>query len=137
MASINAIFAPRIATVPAGWPRSARGTSIRLWRPSISPETEFRVASSSDSYLLRHVKRLETKTLLRKRAGVARAPGGEQPRDAVVDGRKSGEGCVGLGLVPIGNGEEIVGAVIGVAVRIDWGVPFVSTDAAHSKLAEE
>lgn len=39
-----------------------------------------------------------------------------QVRDAVVDGRESRECRVGLGLVPVGDGEKIVGAVIGVTV---------------------
>jgi len=36
--------------------------------------------------------------------------------DAVVNRRERGESGVGFGLVPVGYGEEIIGAVVGVAV---------------------
>src|SRR5271156_503112 len=58
--------------------------------------------------------------LLREGGGIAGATGGEEARDAVVDGRQRGEWSVRIRLVPIGDGEEIIGAVIGVAV-LDGG----------------
>ena len=59
-------------------------------------------------------------TLFWEGGGIARAAGGEEARDAVLDGRQNGEWSVRLGLIPIGDGEEIVGAVICVAV-LDGG----------------
>src|SRR5262245_46472080 len=48
--------------------------------------------------------------------GVAGAAGWMQARESVVDRRKWGKSGVGFSLIPVSYGEEIVGAVVGVAV---------------------
>src|ERR1700733_9740906 len=52
--------------------------------------------------------------------GVTRAAYRLEAWEALVDRRKRGELGVGFGLIPIGYGVEIVGAVVGVAV-LDGG----------------
>ena len=55
-----------------------------------------------------------------RRAGVAGTTGGLDARDAVVHFGQHGELRVRLVLIPIGDGVEIVGAMVGVAV-LDGG----------------
>jgi hypothetical protein len=49
-------------------------------------------------------------------ACISGAAGGIEARQAFFHGRQFGEGGVRLGLIPVGDGVEVVGAVVGVAV---------------------
>lgn len=53
---------------------------------------------------------------MRDNGGIAGASDGLEFWDALVDRRKRGKWAVRLGLVPVGHGIIIVGAVVGVTV---------------------
>ena len=53
---------------------------------------------------------------LARRRGVAGAADLVEAGDTGFDGRKRRRSGVGFGLIPVGDGEEIVGADVGVAV---------------------
>jgi len=60
--------------------------------------------------------RLRSKQNLASRGGVAGAADLVKAGDAGFDGRKRGRSGVRFGLIPVGDGKEIVGANVGVAV---------------------
>ena len=49
-------------------------------------------------------------------AGIPRTSDGVNSRNALLDGRQGGERRMGFRLIPISDREEVIGAVIGVAM---------------------